>query len=69
MTKAKRLVAPIVPVDLPPCDALRKSPYANDKPDTDRRCKWSAKYRIGNRNLCTKHAGPAALAVLLGEKT
>lgn len=68
MTKAKRLVARVEPVDLPPCDAMRKLTYANDKPDTNRRCKWSAKYRIGGRNLCQKHAGPAALAILLGEQ-
>lgn len=65
MPRAKRLVEPLVPIELPQCEAIRAHAYPNDKPDTDKSCKNRAKYIIDGKHLCQKHAGPAALALLL----
>lgn len=55
---------PVKP-NLPQCEAIRQTPYANDTPERNKQCKWSARYRINGRNLCSKHAGQAALALLV----
>jgi len=65
MARVEVLFTPAPKPDLPQCEAIRATPYANDTPDRDRRCKWSARYRIDGRLLCSKHAGPAALEILL----
>lgn len=65
MPAAKRLVEPLIPVELPQCEAERTHPYHNDTSDTDKHCKNRAKYVVGGKNLCRTHAGPAALQVLL----
>lgn len=65
MRRVQRLVEPVAQVVLPRCEAIRTSPYANDTDTTDRQCRWSAKFRIDGRNLCSKHAGPVALEILL----
>jgi hypothetical protein len=53
------------PKCLPQCEALRTGSYANDKKGVKYRCEVSAKYRIGGRNLCGKHAQSIALQMLL----
>ena len=50
------------------CEASREGRYANDKPTTDFRCVHTAKYEIRGRRLCTKHAGVAALRILMTEE-
>ena len=65
MKQAQRLV-PKTP-ELPQCEAGRVTNYANDTAKTDRQCKRRAKYRLPSGLYCTKHAGVAALALLLGE--
>lgn len=65
MPTAKRLVEPLVPVDLPQCEAVRTHAYHNDTSDTDKSCKNRAKYVVDGKHLCRAHAGPAALQVLL----
>lgn len=50
-----------------PCDAVRKHAYYRDGPDTDLSCKWKARYRLGGKNLCRKHAEVEALAILADE--
>jgi len=46
------------------CEAIRKHPYHNGGPDTDRRCKWGAKYEVNGLRLCQKHARSVALEIL-----
>lgn len=65
MGKARELWRPAETIETPQCEAVRTSPYANDKPDTDRQCKWSSRYIVGGRYLCSKHAGQEALRILL----
>lgn len=55
----------LYPLDMPRCESIRQTPYANDKPDTDKQCKWSARYKIDDHHYCSKHAGVAALQILL----
>lgn len=55
------------PVEMPRCDATRDTAYANDTDDTDKQCKHTARYRIDDHCFCTKHAGQAALQILLRE--
>jgi len=63
---ARVLYKPSVPPDdLPQCEAMRQSPYANDTPETDRQCKWAARYEIDGHYYCSKHAGQVALQKLL----
>lgn len=65
----------VPPPELPQCEAMRKTPYANDHSRTDFQCKWSARYFINGKLLCSKHAGQEALkmfrdgSVSLKEKT
>lgn len=59
----------IYPMDLPQCEAGRQTPYANDTAETDKQCKWSGKYRIDGRKFCSKHAGQAALQILLEQSS
>lgn len=55
--------------DLPQCEAIRKTPYANDHEGTDFQCKWSAMYSINGKLLCSKHAGAELLKLHIeGEK-
>lgn len=56
----------LYPLDLPQCEARREGHYANDTSETDKRCKWSARYEIDGHKFCSKHAGVAALQILLG---
>ena len=64
-SEAKQLyVAPLKP-DLPRCEAIRGTKYANDHTNSDRQCKWSAYFDIGGKKLCRKHAGQEALRILL----
>lgn len=64
-----RAPAPPKPLNLPQCDAIRKERYANDRPETDRRCRNTASIAIGGRNYCRKHAGAVALDFLLNGGT
>lgn len=68
MANVEVLYTPAHKPDLPQCDAMRQSAYANDAPETDRRCKWSARYRLNGQNLCSKHAGPVALDILVKQQ-
>lgn len=56
----------LYPLNLPQCAAQREAKYANDTPGTDKRCTWSARYEIDGHSFCSKHAGVAALQILLG---
>jgi hypothetical protein len=56
----------LYPVDLPQCEARRENKYLNDTVDTNFQCKWSARYTIDGHYFCSKHAGVAALQILLG---
>jgi hypothetical protein len=62
--QAERL-APEIPA-LPQCEAGRVTKYHNDRPDTDRRCKGRARYKVAAASYCTRHAGVVALRILLG---
>jgi hypothetical protein len=53
--------------DLPQCGAIRSNNYANDTPQTDRRCRRASKYEIDGRSLCQTHAKEVALRILLEE--
>lgn len=64
-TNARRLHAPAN--GFGQCEATREAKYHNDRPTTDRRCQLSARFEVGGRLLCSKHAGVAALNILLGE--
>lgn len=68
-----RLARQPYPIDLPQCEAdvraegyreWRMRRYGAD----GLRCQHQAHYKIGGKNLCTRHAGEAALVILLGEK-
>ncbi len=61
------LYVPSVAPDLPQCEAIRQTNYANDTPERDRQCKWGARYFLNGRYLCKKHAGPEALKILTKE--
>lgn len=50
--------------ELPRCEAMRTTPYFNDRPATDKRCCHTARYDVGGRMLCRKHGGVAALDLL-----
>lgn len=65
MANKKLIAAPLFPVDLPQCEAMRASSYASDHAKTDRQCTHGARYSILGKNLCTKHAGSAALQIFL----
>ena len=56
----------LYPLDMPRCEAQRQTPYDNDTKNTDFQCKWSARYQIDGHNFCSKHAGVAALQLMLG---
>lgn len=60
---------PLYPTNLPQCEAMRENVYANDKPDTDKQCSKSARYRVGEHCFCTSHAGIAALSILMRKET
>lgn len=62
MTKIAETINPLV---LPRCDAGRDTPYASDGEGTEYRCNFTARYRVGDGNFCTRHAGVAALAILM----
>lgn len=62
------LYAPSVAPDLPQCEAIRKGNYANDTENTNRQCKWSARYEINGVCLCSKHAQKEALRILVSQK-
>lgn len=47
------------------CEASRVYNYHNDRPTTDRQCKHSARFVVDGKRLCAKHAGVAALHILL----
>lgn len=59
----------LYPVTVPNCEAIRETPYANDTPETDKRCHHLAKYEIDGKKLCQKHAQAVALHLLLSEAT
>ena len=61
MTEFKVLYVPSVAPDLPQCEAFRKTTYANDTESTDLQCKWSARFDINGKLLCSKHAGKELL--------
>lgn len=53
--------------ELGQCQAAREGRYANDKPDTEKRCVHTTKFEVQGRRLCTRHAEVAALRILLNE--
>jgi hypothetical protein len=55
------------PIDRPQCEAQRETKYRNDTKDTDKQCKGSSRYKIDGHYFCSKHAGVAALQILLRE--
>ena len=54
-------------LDRPRCEAIRSYNYGNETGATDRRCKHLAKYEIGEKQLCEKHASMEALSILLNK--
>lgn len=50
------------------CEANRECNYHNDTPKTNRQCCFSARFEVNGKLLCSKHAGVAALKILLGEQ-
>lgn len=64
MSRAEHLF----PTGVPQCEATRAGNYANDTPDTNRRCQKQARYRVAGKCFCLRHAEIAALDVLLKEK-
>lgn len=66
MTKVVRDLYPKAePVRVEMCEGLRRNTYSNDAPHASRACKNRARYEIDGKKLCSKHAGPAALELLL----
>ena len=55
-------------LDRPRCEAIRSYNYGNETGATDRRCKNLAKYEIGEKQLCEKHASMEALSILLRQQ-
>lgn len=51
--------------ELGQCEAAREGKYGNDTPQTDRQCVFTAKYLVDGKRLCTRHAGVAALRILM----
>lgn len=51
---------------MPQCEAPRVSVYLSDRAGTSKQCHHSAKFSVGGKNLCTRHAEIAALAHLMG---
>lgn len=68
MAAIERLVPVAEPIVTPQCEALRKTPYASDKDGTEYQCKWSSRFIVHGRYLCSKHAAAAALDLLLKEQ-
>jgi hypothetical protein len=52
---------------LPQCQARRLWGYANDTSATDFQCTKRARYRVGGRYYCMRHAEIAALRMLENE--
>jgi len=52
----------------PRCATQRKSIYYNDKPSTDKQCTLKARYIINGKPLCSRHAGIAAIEILLQQE-
>lgn len=67
MATVEQLVDPVVPVTTPQCEAIRVTRYYNDEPGRDMRCQWSSRYKVNGQFLCSKHAGPVALEILLNQ--
>ncbi len=65
MVRVERLVPVAEPIETPRCEAVRETPYANDKADTNFQCKWSSRFKIEGKHLCSKHAAKRALEILL----
>lgn len=59
---------PLFPDEMPQCQAMRVNVYANDTPDTDRRCTKAARYRVMDKCYCLRHAEIAALNILLKQE-
>ena len=55
------------PVPTPRCEAERTEPYLTDTAETDMQCRFKSRYKIDGKYLCTRHAGKAALQILLKE--
>ena len=61
-----KLLKPIIEFkSTPRCDAIRTNHYANDTPDTNKRCKKYSTIAIDGKNYCRPHAGVKALEILM----
>ncbi len=60
-----RIAENLFPDNMPQCEAKRTNIYANDTPDTDKRCTKSARFKVGGKCYCLRHAEIAALSILL----
>jgi len=67
--KAKSTAEFLYPLNLPQCEVQREGKYANDTKNTDKQCKWVSRYKIDGHYFCSKHAGIAALQILLRESS
>lgn len=67
MNRVEVLWNPLTKPELPQCETDRLNDYYNDKPDTDRRCKHGARYKIDGKCFCARHAGIYALQTLMKE--
>lgn len=68
MSKTRELNSPVARLHTPQCEATRRNSYANDTAETDRQCKFAAKYEVGGKYLCEKHARSEALSILLRQQ-
>jgi hypothetical protein len=70
MTQIQQLV-PAIPLrpKTPQCEATRVGRYYSDKPGPLPVCEHSSSYVINGRHLCKRHAGAAALQLLLEQSS
>ena len=67
MSKSDVVARSLLPlaVELPKCEVIRQTGYANDTPKTDRQCKHRASIEIKGKKMCRKHAGTLLLDMVL----
>jgi len=66
MAVAKQLI----PIELPQCEAVKQMLVSKTATShKEQRCKVMARYEIDGHNYCCRHAGTAAIAILLTTST
>lgn len=60
----------LIPIDLPQCEAVKQMLVSLKATSSkEQRCKVMARYEIDGHNYCCRHAGTAAIAILLNTST